>query len=62
MGSQQKCDVVRNTLGFDACVNHRSEKFAEELRAACPKGIDVYFENVGGHVLEAVVPLWRGAP
>jgi NADPH-dependent curcumin reductase CurA len=56
-GSQQKCDFVRNTLGFDACVNHRSEKFAEELRAACPKGIDVYFENVGGRVLEAVVPL-----
>ena len=56
-GSQQKCDFVRNTLGFDACVNHQSEKFAEELRAACPKGIDVYFENVGGRVLEAVVPL-----
>jgi Putative NADP-dependent oxidoreductases len=56
-GSQQKCDFVRDTLGFDACVNHRSEKFAEELRAACPKGIDVYFENVGGRVLEAVVPL-----
>jgi len=56
-GSQQKCDFVRNTLGFDACVNHRSEKFAEELRAACPKGIDVYFENVGGRVLEAAVPL-----
>ena len=56
-GSQQKCDFVRNALGFDACVNHRSEKFAEELRAACPKGIDVYFENVGGRVLEAVVPL-----
>ena len=56
-GSQQKCDFVRNTLGFDACVNHRSEKFAEELKAACPKGIDVYFENVGGRVLEAVVPL-----
>jgi NADPH-dependent curcumin reductase len=56
-GSQQKCDFVRNSLGFDDCVNHRSEKFAEELRLACPKGIDVYFENVGGRVLEAVVPL-----
>jgi len=56
-GSQQKCDFVRNSLGFDDCVNHRSEKFAEELRLACPKGIDVYFENVGGHVLEAVLPL-----
>jgi NADPH-dependent curcumin reductase CurA len=56
-GSQQKCDFVRDTLGFDACVNHRSEKFAEELRAACPTGIDVYFENVGGRVLGAVVPL-----
>jgi len=46
-----------NELGFDACLDHRSEELGESLKAACPKGIDVYFENVGGQVLEAVVPL-----
>jgi len=44
-------------LGFDACVSHKSEAFAEDLRAACPDGIDVYFENVGGKVYDAVLPL-----
>jgi NADPH-dependent curcumin reductase CurA len=56
-GGKAKCEFVASQLGFDACVDYRSHKFAEELRAACPNGIDVYFENVGGHVLEAVVPL-----
>ena len=56
-GSQAKCSYVVNELGFDACVDHRSETFEDDLKAACPKGIDVYFENVGGRVLEAVVPL-----
>jgi NADPH-dependent curcumin reductase len=56
-GGKAKCEFVASELGFDACVDYRSPKFAEELRAACPKGIDVYFENVGGQVLEAVVPL-----
>jgi hypothetical protein len=49
--------IRRERARLDACVDHRSPKFAQELRAACPKGIDVYFENVGGQVLEAVVPL-----
>ncbi len=44
-------------LGFDACLNHRDEGFAEALAAACPDGIDVYWENVGGAVFQAVVPL-----
>ncbi|HWR36930.1 MAG TPA: NADP-dependent oxidoreductase [Clostridia bacterium] len=56
-GGKQKCDFVVNELGFDACVDHRSHDFEEQLIAACPSGIDVYFENVGGKVLEAVMPL-----
>ncbi|WP_411851584.1 NADP-dependent oxidoreductase [Stenotrophomonas sp. LGBM10] len=45
------------TLGFDVALDHRAVDFAEQLRQAVPNGIDVYFENVGGHVFEAVVPL-----
>ena len=56
-GGPQKCDYVRNELGFDASIDHRSPSFADELKAACPNGIDVYFENVGGAVLKAVAPL-----
>ena len=46
-------------LGFDACVDHRSPTLAADLAAACPKGIDVYFENVGGAVFAAVLPLFN---
>src|SRR3954462_7908027 len=56
-GGRQKCDYVRNELGFDGCGDHRDPGLAEKLRQACPKGIDVYFENVGGEVFEAVFPL-----
>jgi NADPH-dependent curcumin reductase CurA len=56
-GSAGKCDYVRNELGFDACIDRRASAFADELKAACPKGVDIYFENVGGAVLKAVVPL-----
>jgi NADPH-dependent curcumin reductase len=56
-GGKAKCNFVVNDLGFDACVDHRSEQLPADLKAACPKGIDVYFENVGGQVLESVVPL-----
>jgi NADPH-dependent curcumin reductase CurA len=55
--TEQKCAYVKDELGFDAVVSHRADDFAEALRAACPDGIDVYFENVGGHVFEAVLPL-----
>jgi hypothetical protein len=44
-------------LGFDECLDHRDPDLAAKLKAACPKGIDVYFENVGGAVFEAVFPL-----
>ena len=56
-GAQEKCDYVVDELGFDTCVTHRRDDLADALRAACPNGIDVYFENVGGKVFEAVLPL-----
>ena len=46
-----------DNLGFDACLDHKSEAFAADLKDACPKGVDIYFENVGGKVLYAVLPL-----
>ena len=55
-GAASKCDYVVEELGFDACVSHHSATLAEELRAACPDGIDIYFENVGGKTFEAVLP------
>ncbi len=56
-GSAEKCRFVVEELGFDACLNHRDPDFAEQLAASCPDGIDVYYENVGGAVFEAVLPL-----
>ena len=56
-GGRAKCDDVVNTLGFDACVDYKAADFAAALAAACPKGIDVYFDNVGGPVLDTVLPL-----
>ncbi|MBI2216274.1 MAG: NADP-dependent oxidoreductase [Candidatus Rokubacteria bacterium] len=56
-GSAEKCRYVVDALGFDACVSHREPGLPAALKAACPTGIDVYFENVGGLVLEAVLPL-----
>ena len=61
-GGREKCAYVREALGFDACLDHREADLPQRLAAACPKGIDVYFESVGGAVLAAVVPLLnRGA-
>ncbi len=56
-GGPEKCAYVTGELGFDACLDHRSDTLAADLKAACPNGIDVYFENVGGLVFEAVLPL-----
>jgi hypothetical protein len=56
-GSAEKCSYVVDTLGFDACLNRRDPDLATALDTACPKGIDIYFENVGGAVFEAVWPL-----
>jgi NADPH-dependent curcumin reductase CurA len=56
-GGERKCAFVRETFGFDAVIDHSAPDFAEKLAAACPEGIDVYFENVGGKVWDAVFPL-----
>lgn len=56
-GGPDKCRYVIKELGFDACIDHRSADLAAQLAAACPKGIDVYFESVGGAVFDAVMPL-----
>jgi NADPH-dependent curcumin reductase CurA len=56
-GGKDKCEHVKNELGFDECLDHRDPDLAAKLKQACPKGIDVYFENVGGAVFEAVFPL-----
>jgi NADPH-dependent curcumin reductase len=56
-GAPEKCAYVVNELGFDECVSHREPDLAQRLEKACPKGIDVYFENVGGRVFEAALPL-----
>jgi len=56
-GGADKCRFVVDQLGFDACVDHRAADFAGHLEAACPAGIDVYFENVGGVVQQTVWPL-----
>jgi NADPH-dependent curcumin reductase CurA len=56
-GGPEKCTLVRDAFGFDVALDHRSPTFAEDLREACPDGIDVYFENVGGKVWDAVFPL-----
>lgn len=55
-GVAKKCDFVTSELGFDACVSHLADDLAEQLANACPDGCDVYFENVGGKVFEAVLP------
>ena len=53
-GGPEKCRALLDEFGFDAAVDHRSDSFAEDLAAAVPDGIDVYFENVGGHVASEV--------
>jgi NADPH-dependent curcumin reductase len=56
-GGREKCDYAVKELGFDACIDHRDPAMPKQLREACPKGVDVYFENVGGAVWDAVLPL-----
>ena len=55
-GGAEKCRYVEAELGFDACLDHRSTDLGAALDRACPNGIDVYFENVGGAVQRAVFP------
>lgn len=56
-GAKEKCHYVVTELGFDACISHFEPDLQHQLEKACPKGIDVYFENVGGKLFEAVLPL-----
>lgn len=54
-GGKSKCDYVVNELGFDACIDYKAGGLDAALAAACPQGIDVYFDNVGGPILDAVL-------
>ena len=56
-GSDEKCAWITKDLGFDAAINYKKENVLESLKRHCPKGIDVYFENVGGEILDAVLTL-----
>lgn len=56
-GSPDKCAYVKETLGFDECLNYKDADFPDTLRQSCSDGIDIYFENVGGAVFQAVIPL-----
>ncbi|MGX1305691.1 NADPH-dependent curcumin reductase CurA [Amorphus suaedae] len=56
-GGPAKCAHVVDTLGFDACIDHKADGFPAALKEAVPDGIDIYFENVGGAVFDAVMPL-----
>lgn len=58
-GGPDKCRYVKEELGFDDCIDYKADDFEERLRAACPDGVDVYFENVGGAVSEAVAKLFN---
>lgn len=56
-GGAEKCRYVVEELGFDVCIDHRATDFAQQLEKACSEGIDIYYENVGGAVFDAVLPL-----
>jgi hypothetical protein len=56
-GGAAKCAHAVDVLGLDACVDHKASDFPARLKKAAPQGIDVYFENVGGAVFDAVLPL-----
>jgi hypothetical protein len=58
-GGPDKCDYVVRELGFDACVDYKAGSVLKDLAATCPKGIDIYFDNVGGPILEAAMTLLR---
>jgi NADPH-dependent curcumin reductase len=56
-GGKTKCDYVVKDLGFDACIDYKAGNLLDNLKAACPKGVDAYFENVGGEILDTVLRL-----
>ncbi len=54
-GGQAKCDWVVNTLGFDACIDYKNSSVKDGLKQHCPDGVDIYFDNVGGEILDTVL-------
>jgi NADPH-dependent curcumin reductase CurA len=56
-GSDEKCQWIVDELGFDAAINYKKENIREALKRTCPNGIDIYFENVGGEILDAVLAM-----
>jgi NADPH-dependent curcumin reductase CurA len=54
-GGPQKCDYVKRELGFDECIDYKAGSLHESLRGACPNGVDVYFDNVGGETLDTLL-------
>ncbi|HUQ74255.1 MAG TPA: NADP-dependent oxidoreductase [Burkholderiales bacterium] len=54
-GGRDKCDYVKTELGFDACIDYKSGALRDQLKDACPKGVDVYFDNVGGEILDTLL-------
>ncbi len=56
-GGAEKCTYAKEILGFDECLNHKDADFSDKLKQACPDGIDIYYENVGGKVFDGVLPL-----
>ncbi|MEC6796877.1 NADP-dependent oxidoreductase [Photobacterium sp. S4TG1] len=56
-GGEEKCRYAKDVLGFDDCIDHKADDFAAQLAAVCDNGIDIYYENVGGKVFDAVLPL-----
>jgi NADPH-dependent curcumin reductase len=56
-GSQEKCEHVTKNLGASACINYKTEDVFNSLKKLCPKGIDIYFDNVGGEILDVVLML-----
>ena len=58
-GGPEKCNYVVNELGFDACIDYKNESVIKEIKRNCPKGIDVYFDNVGGDILDAALVFLR---
>ena len=54
-GGPEKCAYVKQELGFDACIDYKGGALREDLKAACPKGVDVYFDNVGGEILDLLL-------
>jgi NADPH-dependent curcumin reductase CurA len=54
-GGKDKCDFVVNELGFDACIDYKNESVKDGLKTHCPNGVDIYFDNVGGEILDTVL-------